>query len=61
LDKRSSFGVWLAVAKCQVTLFRPFFFDAGAGGEAQGFGHEGPNFIREFLGIGSLFAHQGTD
>ena len=37
------------------------FFDAGAGGEAQGFGHEGPNFIREFLGIGSLFAHQGTD
>ena len=37
------------------------FFDAGASSQAQGSGHEGPNFIREFLWIGSLFAQQGTD
>jgi len=42
-------------------LSRPFFFDAGAGRQAQGSGHEGPNFIREFLRIGSSFAHQGSD
>ena len=32
-----------------------------ASSQAQGSGHEGPNFIREFLRIGSLFAHQGAD
>ena len=42
-------------------MSRPFFFDAGAGRQAQGSGHEGPNFIREFLRIGSSFAHQGSD
>ena len=42
-------------------LCRDRFFDAGAGSQAQGAGHEGPDFIREFLRIGSLFAHQGTD
>ena len=37
------------------------FLDAGAGSQAQGSGDEGPNFIREFLRIGSLFARQGAD
>ena len=37
------------------------FFDAGAGSQAQGSGHEGPDFIREFLRIGASFAYQGTD
>src|SRR5258708_6789420 len=41
-------------------LCRDRFFDAGAGGQAQGSRHEGPDFIREFLRIWSLFAHQGT-
>ena len=31
------------------------------GSQAQGSGHEGPDFIREFLRIGSFFAHQDTD
>lgn len=37
------------------------FCDAGVSSEAQGSTHERPNFIREFLRIGSLFAHQGID
>ena len=61
MDKAISFGVWLAVAQRQATLSRPFFFDAGAGRQAQGSGHEGPNFIREFLRIGASFARQNTD
>src|SRR6185295_6784177 len=37
------------------------FFDAGASSQAQGSSHEGPNFIPEFLRIGSLFAHLHSD
>jgi hypothetical protein len=41
-------------------LSRPFF-DAGTHSQAEGSGNEGPNLIREFFRIGSMFAHQGTD
>jgi hypothetical protein len=37
------------------------FFDAGAGRQALGSGHEDPNFVREPLRIGSSFVDQGTD
>ena len=37
------------------------FFDAGVSCQSQGSGHEGPNFIREFLRIGASFARQNTD
>ena len=32
-----------------------------ASSQAQGSGHEGPNFIRELPRIGSFFADQDTD
>jgi hypothetical protein len=37
------------------------FFDGGASRQAQGSGHKSPDFIREFLRIGALFARQGAD
>jgi hypothetical protein len=52
------FGWWLLNVK-QACHSR--FFDAGDRRQAQGSGHECPNFICELAWIGSLFAHQDTD
>ncbi len=55
----SAFG--LTVAKRHAIVVAIVFFDAGARSQAQGSGHECPNFIREFPRIRALFAHQGAD